>query len=66
MIEAKEDNWLWLAVQLGLAGLCIVYLVGCSSGTGWQVQFGVSPITEVQDTKAHSKAKVLEAENKRY
>lgn len=65
MIDTKEENWLWLAVQLGLAALCLMYLTGCSTETGWAVQFGVTPITEINDQQGHSKAKVIAAENTR-
>ena len=40
-----------VAVMIGIQ----LAAVGCSSGNGWKVEFGVVPINQVSDTKQLSK-----------
>lgn len=53
-------------IEIGKLLLGFVFIVGlasCSSEAGWQVQFGVSPVTQIDSRQQHdiARAKVREA-----
>lgn len=46
------DKMFGAGVLLGLLYFCCSVLTGCSSGTGWQFQIGITPITGVENHQA--------------